>query len=69
KRVLMIAMIMSASVLCLSLAAAGSALADLGGCVDSPENPTWILAGIGGAAAGVPWLRAKIHQRRNRGDK
>lgn len=35
-----------------------------GGCVDSPENPTWILAGIGAAAAGTPWLRARIKARR-----
>lgn len=35
-----------------------------GGCVDSPENPTWILAGIGVVAAGAPWLRARIKARR-----
>ncbi len=34
-------------------------------CLDSPENPTWILAGIGMVAAGVPWIRAKIKRRRN----
>lgn len=38
-----------------------------GGCVDSPENPTWILAGIGVVAAGAPWLRARIKARRRNG--
>ena len=47
------------------LAGAGTALA-FGGCVDSPENPTWILAGIGVVAAGAPWLRAKIKGRRRK---
>lgn len=50
---------------CLSLTMMGTAFA-FGGCVDSPENPTWILTGIGVAAAGVPWLRAKIKHRRNK---
>ena len=54
----------AAAVVCLSLVA--STAFAFGGCVDSPENPTWILAGIGGAAAGLPWLRAKIRARRNR---
>lgn len=54
-----------AAVAVAALAGAGTAFA-FGGCVDSPENPTWILAGIGGAAAGVPWLRARLKRRRNK---
>ncbi|MGH8273704.1 MAG: PExPT-CTERM protein [Gammaproteobacteria bacterium] len=52
----------------LSLAATSGAFA-FGGCVNSPENPTWILAGIGGVAAGVPWLRSVIRRRRDKHDK
>ncbi|MGH8272740.1 MAG: PExPT-CTERM protein [Gammaproteobacteria bacterium] len=47
----------------LVLAFGGTAFA-FGGCVNSPENPTWLLAGIGAVAAGVPWLRAKLKRRR-----
>lgn len=45
------------------LALGGTAFA-FGGCVASPENPTWVLAGIGAAAAGVPWLRSKLKRRK-----
>lgn len=37
-----------------------------GGCVASPENPTWILGGLGAVAAGAPWLRVKLRERRNK---
>ncbi len=57
-----------AAVIGLSLAATVGALA-FGGCVNSPENPTWILAGIGVVAAGVPWLRATIRRRRQHHDR
>jgi len=50
------------------LACSGTAFA-FGGCVDSPENPTWILAGIGAVAAGAPWLRAKLRECRGRREK
>jgi XrtJ-associated TM-motif-TM protein len=40
----------------------------LGGCADSPENPTWILGLLGAAAAGAPWLRGKLSEwKRRRG--
>lgn len=47
----------------LTLAVAGSAWAT-GGCVNSPENPTLVLAALGSAAAGLPWLRARLGSRR-----
>jgi len=65
KRVLIAALSTGVVAFGLSLAAAGTAFA-FGGCVDSPENPTWILAGIGGVAAGVPWLRAELKRRRKK---
>lgn len=52
-------------VLSLSLAGTTAALA-FGGCVDSPESPTWILGGLGVVAAGVPWLRARLKHRHKR---
>ena len=55
----------SAAILCISAAAAPAAWA-FGGCVDSPENPTLLLALLGGAAAGVPWLRRQLKKRRDR---
>ena len=39
-----------------------------GGCVDSPENPTWLLGLVGGAAAGLPWIRARLAARKNHRD-
>ncbi len=36
------------------------------GCVNSPENPTLLLGLLGGAAAGLPWLKAQIASRRSR---
>ncbi|MDB5974945.1 MAG: hypothetical protein JWR07_1705 [Nevskia sp.] len=49
------------------LLTAAPAFADLGGCVDSPENPSWILGLLGGAAAGLLWLRARLSRRLRRG--
>ena len=58
-------MVKLAVVLGAFLASTGAALADgPGGCVDSPENPTVILGLLGGAAAGLPWLKAQILSRR-----
>ena len=50
------------------LLVAAPAFADggLGGCADSPENPSLILGLLGGAAAGLPWLRARLSQRLSR---
>lgn len=55
------------SVLGLSLACSSAALA-FGGCINSPENPTLLLALVGGVAAGVPWLRRRLKSRRDRQD-
>jgi len=35
-----------------------------GGCTDSPENPTLILAGLAGGAYAVSSLRTRIRARR-----
>jgi XrtJ-associated TM-motif-TM protein len=35
-----------------------------GGCVDSPENPTAILALVGMAAAGINQLRNRFRNRK-----
>ncbi|MDB5974741.1 MAG: hypothetical protein JWR07_1501 [Nevskia sp.] len=56
------------AVAALSQLFAGSALADLGGCVDSPENPTAVLGLLGAAAAGMPWVKAKLAARRGKRD-
>ena len=49
--------------------AATPAFAQINGCANSPENPTWILGGLAGAAAAMPWLRGKLSQwKRRRGD-
>jgi XrtJ-associated TM-motif-TM protein len=45
---------------------AGNVLAQESGCVDSPENPTVVLGLLGGAAASVSWLRAKLGARRSK---
>ncbi|MDB5973422.1 MAG: hypothetical protein JWR07_182 [Nevskia sp.] len=53
----------------LTALAATPAFAQLSGCADSPENPTWILGLLGGAAAATPWLRGKLSEwKRHRGD-
>lgn len=38
---------------------------DAGGCVNSPENPTAILAVVGSAGAFFVSVRARIKSRRN----
>lgn len=37
-----------------------------GGCVDSPENPTLILAGLAGGAYAFSALRTRVRARRGR---
>jgi XrtJ-associated TM-motif-TM protein len=36
------------------------------GCVDSPENPTALLALIGATGSAVPWLVRKIAKKSRR---
>jgi XrtJ-associated TM-motif-TM protein len=36
------------------------------GCEDSPENPTAILALVGAAGAGLPYLRARFKARKKK---
>jgi XrtJ-associated TM-motif-TM protein len=36
-----------------------------GGCIDSPENPTALLALVGVAGAAVPLLRSRLRSRRS----
>jgi XrtJ-associated TM-motif-TM protein len=43
-----------------------SAHAQLSGCVDSPENPTVVLAFIGLVASGVPRMRKHLKERQQR---
>lgn len=51
--------------LSLLMLTAGSAFAfELPGCVDSPENPTLMLALLGALAAGLPKLKARLRRRR-----
>ncbi len=38
----------------------------LGGCADSPENPTVILAGLAGGIYGARYLRTHIRSRKGR---
>lgn len=52
--------------LVLSLNLVSTAAFALGGCVDSPENPTLLLALVGGVAAGVPWLRRQLKKRHDK---
>ncbi len=40
-----------------------------GGCVNSPENPTVVLALVGSAGAFLASARARIKARRNIGSK
>ena len=50
----------------LALLTTASAFAqDPGGCVNSPENPTAILAVVGSAGAFFVSVRARIKSRRN----
>lgn len=47
----------------LILAATMPAMAQDGGCVNSPENPTAILALVGLAAAGINQLRIRFRRK------
>ena len=38
----------------------------LGGCADSPENPTVILAGLAGGIYGARYLRTRLRTRKGR---
>lgn len=40
-----------------------------GGCDDSPENPTLILAGLAGGAYAISSVRMKIRARRGAKDR
>jgi len=46
-----------------SIAGVSCAWADIGGCVNSPENPTVVLGMLGGAVAAWPWLKRTIPAR------
>lgn len=39
------------------------AFASFGGCVISPENPTFILGALGAGAAVLPWLQSRLKSR------
>jgi XrtJ-associated TM-motif-TM protein len=41
-----------------------SAFAQVSGCVDSPEDPTVVMALLGGAAALTPLVWSKVRARR-----
>lgn len=62
KRSLTIVLIAATTVIGMSLALARSAFAS-GGCVDSPENPTLLLALLGAGAAGLAWWRGRRRAR------
>ena len=47
----------------LLIVAATAARAQDGGCVDSPENPTAVLALVGAAAFGIDYLRNRFRSR------
>jgi XrtJ-associated TM-motif-TM protein len=57
--------------LALALVAARSAYAQggVGGCTDTPENPTLILAGLSGGAYAVSALRTRLRARRKSDNK
>jgi len=40
-----------------------------GGCEDSPENPTLILAGLAGGAFAINSLRLRLRSRRSSSNK
>jgi XrtJ-associated TM-motif-TM protein len=54
----------SAKLAVLVLMATAAAHAQAGGCQDSPENPTLVLAGLASGAFGVSQLRQRIRARR-----
>jgi len=41
-----------------------AAFGQITGCVDSPEDPTVVMAGLGIAAAAVPFAWSKFRNRR-----
>jgi XrtJ-associated TM-motif-TM protein len=43
-----------------------AAFGQLGGCTDSPEDPTAVMALVGGAAAFIPMLSARLRSRKRR---
>ncbi len=49
----------------LALTVARPAHAQLGGCDDSPENPTLVLAGLASGAFAVTTVRNRIRARRH----
>jgi XrtJ-associated TM-motif-TM protein len=51
--------------LALALVIARPAHAQIGGCDDSPENPTLILAGLASGAYAVSAIRTRIRARRS----
>jgi XrtJ-associated TM-motif-TM protein len=60
KKTLMYAAFFSSIVLCTSI----PARAQFGGCDDSPENPTLILAGLAGGAFAVAQVRTRLRANR-----
>ena len=51
----------------LLLAVSGrAAFGFIGGCVDSPEDPTIVMAGLGIGAAAVPFAWSRIRARRRK---
>jgi XrtJ-associated TM-motif-TM protein len=58
-----------ATLFSLALLSAPSAHAQFGGCGDSPENPTLILAGLASGAFVVSQIKTRIHARRSSRNK
>ncbi|MDQ2832280.1 MAG: PExPT-CTERM protein [Acidobacteriota bacterium] len=52
-----------------ALPALGQGPDDTGGCINSPENPTAILAVVGSAGAFFMSARARLKARRNSSSK
>ena len=48
----------------MTLTAARNALGQISGCVDSPEDPTIVLAIVGLGAAAVPLAASRVRSRR-----
>jgi XrtJ-associated TM-motif-TM protein len=55
--------------LMVSLTVPPGAYAQLNGCVDSPENPTVVLALIGAAAAAFPLARSYLKSRNQKASR
>lgn len=54
------------STLALALLVAIPARAQFGGCDDSPENPTLILAGLASGAFAFSSIKTRVRARRNK---